>query len=106
MAEETFADLGRVEAISKLYEGTPYKPFQSSRFETAGKFWNLALKSYLGTEDEAVCQSIMEKAMVIGYTRMMRRAIRRPEEAESPAKIARCKEMLLKLLNTVDELTF
>ena len=37
MAEETFADLGRVEAISKLYEGTPYKPFQSSRFETSGK---------------------------------------------------------------------
>lgn len=37
MAEETFADLGRVEAISRLYEGTPYKPFQSSWFETAGK---------------------------------------------------------------------
>lgn len=37
MAEETFADLGRVEAISKLYEGTPYKPFQSSWFETSGK---------------------------------------------------------------------
>ncbi len=37
MAEETFSDLGRVEAIAKLYEGTPYKPFQSSRFETAGK---------------------------------------------------------------------
>ena len=37
MAEETFADLGRVEAISKLYEGTPYKPFQSNVFETSGK---------------------------------------------------------------------
>ena len=37
MAEETFSDLGRVEAIAKLYEGTPYKPFQSSWFETAGK---------------------------------------------------------------------
>lgn len=34
---ETFADLGRVEAISKLYEGTPYKPFRSSCFETSGK---------------------------------------------------------------------
>ena len=37
MAEETFADLGRVEAISKLYEGTPYKPFESSWFETSSK---------------------------------------------------------------------
>jgi len=37
MAEETFSDLGRVEAIARLYEGTPYKPFESSWFETAGK---------------------------------------------------------------------
>ena len=75
-------------------------------FETAGKFWNLALKAYLGTEDEAVCRNVAEKAMVIGYTRMLRRAIRRPHEAESPAKIARCKEMLAYLLNSVDTLIF
>ena len=37
MAEETFSTLGRVEAIAKLYEGTPYKPFRSSSFETSGK---------------------------------------------------------------------
>ncbi len=37
MAEERFSDLGRVEAIAKLYEGTPYKPFKSSSFETSGK---------------------------------------------------------------------
>lgn len=37
MAEETFSDLGRVEAIVKLYEGTPYSPFTSSHFETEGK---------------------------------------------------------------------
>ena len=75
-------------------------------FETAGKFWNLALRMYLGTEDEAVCQSVAQKAMVIGYTRMLRRAIRRPNDADSPAKIARCKEMLAMLLNKVDTLSF
>ena len=75
-------------------------------FETAGKFWNIALKMYLGTEDETVCQSVAEKAMIIGYTRMLRRAIRRPEEVDSPVKIARCKEMLAILLNKVDTLTF
>ena len=37
MTEETFSDLGRIEAIEKLYEGTGYKPFESSRFETEGK---------------------------------------------------------------------
>ena len=75
-------------------------------FETAGKFWNQALKMYLGTEDEAVCQAVAEKAMIIGYTRMLRRAIRRPNEAESPAKIARCKEMLAMLLEKTDSICF
>ena len=75
-------------------------------FETAGRFWNIALRMYLGTEDEAVCQSVAEKAMIIGYTRMLRRAIRRPNEADSPAKIARCKEMLEMLLNKVDSIDF
>ena len=75
-------------------------------FETAGRFWDLSLKMYLGTDDEAVCRSVAEKAMVIGYTRMLRRSIRHPNEADSPAKIARCKEMLAILLNKVDDLTF
>ena len=75
-------------------------------FETAGKFWNMALKMYLGTEDEAVCQAVAEKAMIIGYTRMLRRAVRRPHEADSPAKIARCKEMLAILLEKTDSLCF
>ena len=75
-------------------------------FETAGRFWNMALKMYLGTEDEAVCQSVAEKAMIIGYTRMLRRAVRRPNEADSPAKIARCKEMLAILLDKTDSLSF
>ena len=75
-------------------------------YETAGKFWNLALKMYLGTEDEAVCRSVAEKAMIIGYTRMLRRAVRRPNEADSPAKIARCKEMLAILLEKTDSICF
>ena len=75
-------------------------------FDTAGKFWNMALEMYLGTDDVATRQSVAEKAMIIGYTRMLRRAIRRPNEADSPAKIARCKEMLAILLEKVDSLTF
>ena len=74
--------------------------------ESAEKFWDMALKMYLGTEDEEVCRSVAEKAMIIGYTRMLRRAIRRPSEADSPAKIARCKEMLDMLLEKTDSLCF
>ena len=75
-------------------------------FETAVKFWELSLQKYLGTQDEEVCRTVAEKAMVIGYLRMLRRAIRRPQDAESPVKIARCKEMLAKLLEKIDSLTF
>ena len=75
-------------------------------FETAGKFWNMALKQYLGTEDDQVCTAVMEKAMIIGYTRILRRSIRRPHEADSTAKIARSKEMLAMLLSKVDSLDF
>ena len=74
--------------------------------ETAEKFWDISLKMYLGTEDEEVCRSVAEKAMIIGYTRMLRRSIRRPEEADSSAKIARCKEMLEMLLDKIDTLVF
>ena len=75
-------------------------------YEAAEKFWDMSLKMYLGTEDEEMCRSVAEKAMIIGYTRMLRRALRRPEEADSPAKIARCKEMLAVLLDKVDTLVF
>jgi hypothetical protein len=74
--------------------------------ESAEKFWDMSLKLYLGTEDETVCRAVAEKAMIIGYTRMLRRAIRRPNEAESPAKIARCKEMLAYLLEKNDSICF
>jgi hypothetical protein len=37
MAEERFSDLGRVEAIAKLYEGTSYKAFENITFETSAK---------------------------------------------------------------------
>ena len=74
--------------------------------EAAEKFWDMSLKMYLGTEDEAVCRSVAEKAMIIGYTRMLRRAVRRPDEADSPAKIAKCKERLAELLARVDTLVF
>ena len=86
------------------HKGT--EDFYGFTYETACKFWDLALKEYLGTQDEAVCQSVAEKAMIIGYTRMLRRAVRRPNEENRLAKIERCKEMLTYLLSRVDTLEF
>jgi len=40
MAEEKFSTLGKVEAIKKLYEGTPYQSFSSAYYETAGKAYS------------------------------------------------------------------
>ena len=85
-------------------EGT--MEFYGYPHEAAVRFWDLALKRYLGTEDEEVCRNIAEKAMVVGYTRMLRRALRRPDDPETPARIYRCKEMLGILLERVDSLVF
>ena len=82
------------------------KEFMGYDRETSKRFWNMALKRYLGTDDDLVCRAVEEKAMIIGYTRLLRRAIRRPNEKDSAAMTAHCKETLTKLLNRVDSLTF
>lgn len=48
---DTFAELGKIEAIRRLYEGTPYKAFSSSRFETANKAY---ITSYARTFIEGI----------------------------------------------------
>lgn len=70
------------------------------------KFWRLSLSLYLGTDDEEVCRSVAEKAMIVGHVRLLRRALRRPDEDESPEMIAFCKKLLGELLQKVDTLDF
>lgn len=74
--------------------------------KTSESFWRLTLKKYLGTEDEALCNEIEKKAMIVGYTRLLRRAVRRPNAADSAAMIEHCKSELNKLLEEVDSLVF
>ena len=59
-----------------------------------------------GTEDEDVCRSVAEKAMVIGYTRILRRSARRPHEPGSAEMVAHCKKRLSELLEKTDTLVF
>ena len=74
--------------------------------ETSERFWNTSLKMYLETDDEKYCKQIEDKARVIGYVRMLRRALRRPDDTDSPAKIAHYKKMLALLLEKTDSLCF
>ena len=76
--------------------------------ETAKRFWNESLKLYFGTSEEAVIRSAEAKAMIIGYTRLMRREIRRNGlQNENGRKfIENCKSHLCRLLPDVDTLTF
>ena len=82
------------------------KEFMGYDYETSKRFWSLSLQKYLGTDDEVICRSVEEKAMIIGYTRLLRRAVRRPDEAASAAMVAHCKEMLAILLEKTDSLCF
>ena len=82
------------------------KSFMGYDRDTAKRIWNMSLKKYLGTDDEDFCRSVEEKAMIIGYTRLLRRAVRRPEEADSAAMVVHCKEMLATLLEKTDSLCF
>lgn len=72
------------------------------------QIWKRSLQLYLGTEDEDVIRSVEEKSMIVGYTRLLRRTIRRNGEAteEGRARIAICKEHLAELLEHVDSLVF
>lgn len=77
------------------------KDFLGFDFETAGRFWRMSLARYLETEDESVINSVEEKAKIIGYTRILRRSIRRNE---MQANIDYYKDRLIHLLDRVDTL--
>ena len=82
------------------------KDFMGYDHDTAVRFWNLSLKRYLGTDDEALCRKVEDKARVIGYTRLLRRTVRRPNEDGAAEKIAYYKEKLLEVIDKVDTLEF
>ncbi|HIY16657.1 MAG TPA: phosphotransferase [Candidatus Intestinimonas stercorigallinarum] len=76
--------------------------------KTAVLFWKKALAKYLGTRDGEAIRAVEEKAMVIGYARLMRRTIRRSglNTEEGRANIELCRTRLADLLSRVDTLLF
>lgn len=77
-------------------------------YETSQKLWRTTLSLYLGTEDADRLREVEDKAALVGYTRLMRRLIRRSalESEEGRALVELYKGHILKLLDTVDTLEF
>lgn len=84
------------------------KRFFGIEHETAEELWNKSLRLYLGTDDEERVRAVEDKAKVVGYTRMLRRRIRRNgfDSPEGRAEIENCRAHLADLLSRVDSLTF
>jgi len=84
------------------------RKFQGFDFETSSLFWHKVLAAYLETTNERKITEVENKARILGYTRMIRRGIRRHglENEESRRQIDSWKERLLPLLRSVDRLTF
>lgn len=82
--------------------------FLGITYETACAFWKKSLQLYLGTEDEERFREVEDKAMIIGYTRIMRREIRRNglTTESGRAVIENCRKVLKELLPKVDTLLF
>ncbi len=73
--------------------------------EVSLEFWHRALAMYLGTEDAERISEVETKAKLVGYMRLLRRTIRR-NEPDREKLIDFYRDGLIKLIPTVDELTF
>ncbi len=76
--------------------------------ETAAELWQKLLRLYLDGADEATVKAVEEKAMIVGYTRIMRRSIRRNglNTEDGRLVIENCRRHLAELLPRVDTLVF
>ena len=94
-------------AFIAFNEWTPQNcmDFYGFDFDTAKRFWRLSLARYLGTTDESVLNAVEQKAQVIGYTRLLRRTLRRNEPTRETI-LRLCKEKLAEVLPQVDSLDF
>ncbi len=97
LAYQGFGELDH--SVSEKFLGLDY--------DTCTAIWEKTLRLYFGTDDAARLDEIAGKAKVIGYTRLLRRTIRRLSgTAEGQAIIANCKARLAELLGRIDTLTF
>ena len=91
--------------FSELDESVAMK-FQGFSAETCRRIWELVLEMYFDEADDEMRALHAKQAMLIGYTRLMRRRIRRGglEDPVGQQEIACYKQHILELLDQVDRL--
>ena len=91
--------------FSELDESVAMK-FQGFSAETCRRIWDLVLEMYFDEADDETRALHAKQAMLIGYTRLMRRRIRRGglEDPVGQQEIACYKQHILELLDQVDRL--
>ena len=84
------------------------RKFQGFDAATGRTFWHKTLSAYLGTRCEAKIREVEDKARILGYTRLIRRAIRRGEADTEQGKqeVRHWTDSLIALLKDADTLTF
>ncbi len=80
------------------------KSFLGIDRETAEQFWNSSLKYYFDGKDEEFIKEAVIKARIIGYTRLLRRTLKRSPENKNI--IFNCSKQLCKLVNETESLYF
>ena len=84
------------------------KEFLGIDHDMAGEFWHKSLSAYLGTANEKKIKEVENKARIIGYTRLIRRSIRRHglETEDGRKEIENWTNELIELLEITDSLLF
>lgn len=81
--------------------------FMGLPMETTQKIWKKSLALYLENNDDEFVSSVEKKAQLLGYTRLLRRSIKRLSGTKDGEEfIAYCKKRIAELLPEVDTLTF
>ena len=82
--------------------------FLGISYETAVEIWHKTISKYLGTNDEKVLKAFEEKAIIVGYTRLLRRTIKRMgfEDATGAKLIEYYRNALIELVPKVDSLLY
>lgn len=80
--------------------------FLGLNYEQCRTIWEETVKLYFDTDDEEKIKEITDKSKVIGYTRILRRTMKRSSDTENgKTLIAHCREQLTELIPQVDSLS-
>jgi len=82
------------------------KEFIGLDLKVCGEIWDKSLKLYFGTDDKEKLADIETKASVVGYARLLRRAIRRlgPDTTEGKTQIENFEACLIQALDRIESL--